>query len=109
MTVGALDEATLRRMRRQPLILVVLLDVLAGGATVAVDLRRLQTRTEPNRAASAGIALTRRDSRQSGASATVHLRVSRRPVSSTAELYLQTVGGGSCSTPTSAPSSAAPD
>lgn len=45
MTVGALDEATLRRMRRQPLILIALLDVLVVGVgtTAAIDLRRLQT------------------------------------------------------------------
>ena len=93
MTVGALDEATLRWMRPQPLILIARLLVLAGGATAAVDLRRLQARMEPHSAVSAGIALARRDSRQSGASATVHLLVSRRQVSSTVELHLRRMVG----------------
>lgn len=138
MTVGALDAATLRRMRRQPLILIALFDVLvlAVGSTAAVDLRRLQTptgtalawtqaalfgdcgdyrrysvadpterrgpgelcralrtSTQPNRTASAGIALRRRGSQQSGATATVRLEVTRKAEASTVELHLRRVDG----------------
>ena len=140
MTVaaGTFDEDTLRRMRRQPLILIALVDVLvlAVGATAAVDLRRLQTptgtalawtqaalfgdcgdyrryalpdptdrrgddercrdlrtRTQPNRAASAGIALRRKGSEQSGSSATVRLEVTRTAGGSTVELHLRRVEG----------------
>lgn len=52
MTVGALDEGDAAVDAPSALILIALLDVLvpADGATAAVDPRRLQTRTEPNRA-----------------------------------------------------------
>lgn len=132
------DPDTLRRLRRQPLILIALFDVLvlAVGSTAAIDLRRLQTptgtalawtqaalfgdcadyrrysvpdvtdrrgpdqrcqdlrtRTQDNRAASASIALRRRDSRTTGSTATVHLQVIRKGAPNTAELHLRWVGG----------------
>ena len=95
MTVGALDEGDAAVDAPSALILIALLDVLvpADGATAAVDLRRLQTRTEPNRAASAGIAPARRDFRQSLTSATGHLLVRRMEVSSTVKLHLRRVDG----------------